>query len=365
MIYQLLYHLKEYFFGFNVLRYITFRSAMAAATALGLSIFLGPVFIRFLYGLKIGQHVRKDECKPLYAIHKNKEGTPTMGGILIIASMVLSIMFWGDLFNSHVLICLFSLVALGAVGFVDDYSKIKKQRSLGLTSREKLFWQTLIALIICVYIHVHPVLHDLAPKLEIPFFKEIILSTGIFYFVIVFLVVLGSSNAVNLTDGLDGLAIGCLIMAFITYGALAYIVGHATFAGYLNISHVPEAGELSIVCAAAVGAGLGFLWFNAPPAQVFMGDTGSLALGGLLGVVALLVKKEILLVLTGGVFVMEAMSVILQVGSFKLRKKRIFKVAPIHHHFEVNGWAETKVTIRMWIMAFIFSLLTLATLKLR
>lgn len=365
MIYYLLYSLKDTFFGFNVTRYITFRAAMAAATALILSIVLGPLFIRFLYSLKIGQQVRKEECKVLYAIHKDKQGTPTMGGILIIFSILASVLMWGDIFNSHVLISLFTLAALGMVGFIDDYAKIKKKQSLGLTSKAKLLWQSIVGLVICLYIYTHPVLKDISPCIEVPFLKNATFCLGAMYFVLVMLVILGSSNAVNLTDGLDGLAIGCIIIAFATFGILAYIAGHAKFCEYLNVAYVPNVGELSVVCAATVGAGLGFLWFNAPPAQVFMGDTGSLALGGLLGVIALLVKKEILLVITGGVFVMEAGSVILQVGSYKTRRKRIFRVAPLHHHFEVGGWAETKVTIRMWIISIIFALLTLATLKLR
>ncbi len=365
MIYHLLYHLKGVYFGFNVLRYITFRSAMAAVTALALSIVLGPAFIRFLYGLKLGQPVRKEECLPLYAIHKTKEGTPTMGGILMIATILLSTLLWGDLGNTHVLLGLAALVALGAVGFVDDFSKIRKKRSLGLTSRAKLFWQTVVGLGVCAYIGTHPVLGKLVGQVEIPFLKGPALDIGLVYFVLVLAVVLGSSNAVNLTDGLDGLAAGCLIMAFVPMGVMAYLVGHAKFCDYLLLTHVPDVGELTVLCAAAVGAGIGFLWYNAHPAQVFMGDTGSLALGGLLGVVALLIKKEILLVLTGGVFVIEAVSVILQVGSVKLRGKRIFRIAPIHHHFEMLGWPETKVTVRMWIVAFIFALLTLATLKLR
>jgi phospho-N-acetylmuramoyl-pentapeptide-transferase len=329
------------------------------------AIVLGPWVIRKLYSMKIGQEIRKEECLPLYALHKEKEGTPTMGGILILFSVLVSTFLWADILNLNVILAVFSLIWLGAIGFWDDYVKIKKKRSLGLTARMKFLLQLMLSLIIVLVIFFHPKMHVYATKLTMPFFREIIVDMGPFYVLFLFLVLVGSSNAVNLTDGLDGLAAGCIVIAALALGIMSYIIGNVNFARYLQLLYVPGCGELAVFCASIVGAGLGFLWFNSYPAQVFMGDTGSLSLGGALGVVAILIKKELVLVIVGGIFVIEALSVIIQVASFKLTGRRVFRCAPLHHHFEMKGWAEPKVTIRFWIMAIIFALFSIATLKLQ
>lgn len=365
MFYHLLYPLRDIFFGFNVFRYITFRAAFAALTALVLTIFLGPPVIRKLYSLKVGQNVRKDECPPLYALHRTKQGTPTMGGILILVAIVSAVLLWADLTNRWIWVACFFVTALGLLGAVDDYLKLRNKSSKGVRARTKFLIEVLLALMLWVFISWEPRLSVISTHVTFPFLKDCVVDLGPFYVLLLMGVFVGSSNAVNLTDGLDGLAIGCVSIAAIVFAGLAYVIGNIKFATYLQIQPIPGVGELAIVCAAMVGAGLGFLWFNAYPAQVFMGDTGSLALGGGLGIIALFLKQELTLFLVGGVFVMEALSVILQVGSFKLRGKRLFAVAPIHHHFEVRGWAETKVTIRFWILAIIFALFSLGSLKLR
>lgn len=365
MFYYLIYPLHKLFFGFNVFKYITFRASFAAVTSMLIAIVLGPWVIRKLYSMKIGQEIRKDECLPLYALHKTKEGTPTMGGILILFSVLVSTFLWADILNINVILAVFSLIWLGAIGFWDDYVKIKKKRSLGLTARMKFLLQLMLSLIIALIIYFHPKMHAYASKLTIPFFKEFVFDLGPFYILFLFIVLIGSSNAVNLTDGLDGLAAGCIIVAALALGIMSYIIGNINFARYLQLLYVPGCGELAVFCASIVGAGLGFLWFNSYPAQVFMGDTGSLSVGGALGVVAILIKKELVLVIVGGIFVIEALSVIIQVASFKMTGKRVFRCAPIHHHFEMRGWAEPKVTIRFWIIAIIFALFSIATLKLQ
>lgn len=365
MFYYLIYPLRDVFFGFNVFKYITFRASFAAVTSMLVAIVLGPWVIRKLYSMKIGQEIRKEECLPLYALHKEKEGTPTMGGILILFSVLVSTFLWADILNLNVILAVFSLIWLGAIGFWDDYVKIKKKRSLGLTARMKFLLQLMLSLIIVLVIFFHPKMHVYATKLTMPFFREIIVDMGPFYVLFLFLVLVGSSNAVNLTDGLDGLAAGCIVIAALALGIMSYIIGNVNFARYLQLLYVPGCGELAVFCASIVGAGLGFLWFNSYPAQVFMGDTGSLSLGGALGVVAILIKKELVLVIVGGIFVIEALSVIIQVASFKLTGRRVFRCAPLHHHFEMKGWAEPKVTIRFWIMAIIFALFSIATLKLQ
>ncbi|MBI3008801.1 MAG: phospho-N-acetylmuramoyl-pentapeptide-transferase [Candidatus Omnitrophica bacterium] len=362
MFYHLLYPLRELFFGFNIFRYITFRAAMAAVTAFALSMLLGPALIRKLSELKVGENIRKNECPGLYPLHKGKEGTPTMGGILILLSVIGSTLLWGDLTNQYVMLVIFATAWLGIIGFADDYTKLVKKRSLGLNPRLKFLWQGLLGLIIGVTVSYDPIIGG---RLDVPFFKELVVNLGIFYSIFAALVIVGSSNAVNLTDGLDGLAIGCVIMAALAYSGMSYLTGHIRFSSYLNILHVPGVGELTVFCASIVGAGLGFLWYNTYPASVFMGDTGALALGGAIGVVAVLIKKELVLLLVGGIFVAEAVSVILQVGSYKLRRKRIFLIAPVHHHFQLKGWAEPKVTVRFWIIGAVLALLSLATLKIR
>lgn len=357
--------LVEYSTVFNVFRYITVRAALAAVTAMLLSICLGPKVIRKLYEMKIGQEIRKDECLPLYALHKNKKGTPTMGGILIVVSVFVSMILWGDLCNKQIFISMFVYLWLAGVGFIDDYIKIKKKRSLGLTSKQKLLGQLVLAGLVILFVSTDPQMSTYFTELSIPFFKNIILDFKYLYFAFFVIVLVGSSNAVNLTDGIDGLAIGCVIISVFAYGIISYIVGNAIFSKYLHIFHVAGSGELTVLCGALVGGGMGFLWYNSYPAQVFMGDTGSLSLGGVLGMIAVLCKQELILVIIGGIFVLEALSVIIQVVSFKTRKKRIFLMSPIHHHFEIKGWAEMKVTIRFWIIAVVFALMGLGSLKLR
>lgn len=363
MFYHLLYPLKEIFFGFNVFKYITFRAAGAAITSFVLCVILGPAIIRKLRELKVGQVVRSaEEAKGIYEMHKGKADTPTMGGLLIVTAIVLSTLLWGDLTNKYVLLALISIIWLCVVGFLDDYLKLKLKKSKGLTARSKFIGQIMLGLMLGLYVYFDP---QIGKELDVPFLKDLVINLGIFYVLFTMIVIVGSSNAVNLTDGLDGLAIGCTIIVVLTYTALSYITGNAKISEYLNIIHIPGTGELAVFCAAMLGAGLGFLWFNSFPANVFMGDTGSLALGGAIGVVATFVKKELLLLIVGGIFVAEAVSVILQVLSFRIFKKRIFLMAPIHHHFQMKGWSETKIVIRFWIIGIILALISLSTLKLR
>ncbi len=363
MFYQLFYPLREIFFGFNVFKYITFRAALASITSFLLCIVFGPWLIKKLSHFKIGEHIIDSKiCPPLHALHRDKGGVPTMGGILILFSAIVSTLLWARLDNKYISLVLFSTLWLGIIGFMDDYMKFITKRSKGMTVTAKLAGQSILAVIIALFAFYDP---HIGQRLDIPFFKDLLVNLGIFYIIFVVIVIVGSSNAVNLTDGLDGLAIGCIIMVAVTYSVFSYATGHLKFSSYLQINYVPGSGELAIFCASIAGTALGFLWFNAHPAEVFMGDTGSLALGGAIGVVAVLIKKELLLLLAGGIFVAEAASVILQVASFKLRRKRIFLVAPLHHHFQLRGLSESKVTIRFWIIAAILALLALATLKLR
>ena len=365
MLYYIFYPLRDYFFGFNVFRYITFRAAGAAVTAMVVSILLGPWVIRKMHELEIGQRVRRDWF-PLYSKHKSKEGTPTMGGLLILIAILFSSVLWADILNRYVLFLLFSLVWLGCLGFIDDYLKVKKENARGMRARVKFYGQVVLALLVSVYLLLDPRTAGYADELSIPFYKHpIVAHLGLFYIFFAIIVFVGASNAVNLTDGLDGLAIGCVVIATMSYLVMSYVSGHAGFAAYLQVRYIPGSGELAVCCASMVGAGLGFLWYNAHPADIFMGDTGSLALGGAVGLVAILIKKELALLLVGGVFVMEALSVILQVASFKLTGRRIFLMAPLHHHFEMKGWSETKVTVRFWIIALIFALIGLGALKLQ
>jgi len=362
MLYHLLYPLRDIFFGFNIFRYITFRAAMAAFTAFTISLLFFPVLIRKLRQAKIGENIRKEESAQFYNLHQAKQGTPTMGGILILAAILISTFLWADITNRYILISNFVLIWLGITGFFDDYIKQIRQKSKGLTVRAKLISQIILGLLIGVFLFLDP---QFSTKLDIPFLKQIQINLGIFYILLITLVICGSSNAVNLTDGLDGLAIGNVIMVALSFSVLSYVSGHAKFSQYLFIPYLEGSGELTIFCASIVGSGLGFLWFNCYPASIFMGDVGSLPLGGALGTVAVLIKKELLLVIVGGIFVVEAISVILQIASFRIRKKRIFKIAPLHHHFQFTGWQESKVIVRFWIIAALLALFTLITLKIR
>jgi len=362
MLYHIFYPLKSLWIGFNVFKYITFRAAMASITAFIACLILGPFIIRWLKKVNFGQHIRREHVESLYALHKHKQDTPTMGGILIIAAITVSTLLWSDVTNAYVLLTLGTFLALGAIGFIDDYKKVLKQRNMGLKAISKFKSQVILGLLVTAVI---VAFMHIPTTLQIPFFKNVVIDFGILYCIFVIVVLAGASNAVNLTDGLDGLAIGCTIIAALTYAILSYISGNFRFADYLNVFYLNGSGELAVFCASMAGAGLGFLWFNSHPATVFMGDTGSLALGGGIGVVALLIKKELLLFMVGGIFVIEALSVVLQVIWFKTTKKRLFLMAPIHHHFQLLGWEESKITIRFWIIAIVLALMSLATLKLQ
>ena len=353
-------YLTQYYSFFNVFSYLTFRAIVSVLTALIIALFFGPKLIRYLQKMQIGQTVRDDGPES----HLVKSGTPTMGGILILASIVISTLLWADLSNVYVLVVLFVVITFGIIGFVDDYRKVIRKDSNGLIARWKYFWQTVIALVTAIFLYW--IAQDPSETaLILPFVKDVLPQLGIFYIVVTYFVIVGTSNAVNLTDGLDGLAIVPTIMVAGALALFAYVTGHANFSAYLHIPHIALTSELVIVCMAIVGAGLGFLWFNTYPAQVFMGDVGSLALGAALGVIAVLVRQELVLFIMGGVFVMETVSVILQVGSYKLRGERIFRMAPIHHHYELKGWPEPRVIVRFWIISLILVLIGLATLKLR
>ena len=358
MLYHLLYPLHTEFSVLYIFRYITFRTIYATITALVISFIIGPWLIQKLQVLKLGQSIRKLGPES----HFKKEGTPTMGGTLILLAIVLPTLLWADLGNIYVWVVLLVTIGFGAVGFADDFRKIRKKNSDGLSPRQKMFWLLSISLAAGVILYAYP---PFQTTLAFPFFKGVAPDLGIFYIPFAMLVIVGASNAVNLTDGLDGLAIGPMIIATGTYLIFAYIAGHARLSEYLQLGGVPGAGELSVLCGAMVGAGLGFLWFNSYPAQVFMGDVGSLSLGGALGTIAVITKQEIVLVIVGGIFVMEALSVIFQVTSFRLYGKRIFRMAPIHHHFELKGWPEPKIIVRFWIISIILALVALSTLKLR
>ena len=361
MLYHILYPLHVYFKVFNVFRYITFRTAMAILTAMVVSFMLGPWLIERLRHFQIGQEIREEGP----ASHQSKRGTPTMGGLLILTSVIPTTLLWADLQNSFVWIAVASMALFGAIGFWDDYLKVAKKHNLGLTARRKFGLQIALGLAIGLLLLWMSWQGVFTTKLVFPFFKTFAPLLGVAYPLFVVLVLTGASNAVNLTDGLDGLAIGSFLVASTTFMLLAYAAGNAIVADYLGIANVKGTGEQTIFCGALVGSSLGFLWFNAHPAEIFMGDVGSMALGGALGTIAILIKQEFVLVIVGGLFVLEAMSVIVQVASFKSRGKRVFRMAPLHHHFELSGWKETKVVIRFWIVAIIFALLGLATLKLR
>jgi len=362
MLYYILYPFHEVISALNVFRYITFRAAMAALTAFLISLLLGPSVIRKLRELKIGEKITKGDSSRLDEIHQHKKDTPTMGGILILAAIVFSTVLWADIMNKFIAIVLLSTIWLGVTGFFDDYLKQVKKRSKGLTAKTKFASQIILGVILGFIL-----LKD-SPnniRLDIPFLKDVSVNLDGFFILFVVLVISGSSNAVNLTDGLDGLAAGIVVMVAIAFSILCYVSGNVKFSNYLLIPFIKGSGELTVFCASIIGAGLGFLWFNCYPASIFMGDVGSLALGGAIGTIALLIKKELLLVIVGGIFVVEALSVILQVASFRLTKKRIFKIAPLHHHFQFMNWPENKVIVRFWIVASFLALLTLVTLKIR
>lgn len=359
MLYHLLYPLKTVFGGFNVFRYLTFRSIYAVLTALIICFLVGPWLIRKLAELQIGQYIREDGP----ASHHRKAGTPTMGGILIIGATVVSTLLWADLSNFYVWLLIFVLLAFGAIGFWDDYLKVTKRNNRGLSGRGKFWAQVAVAALVAGLLFHKP---GFETTLTVPFFKEINPNLGWFFLPFAIFVIVGAANAVNLTDGLDGLAIGPVTIAAAFFMVIAYLSGNIKIADYLQIPYVRGVGELAIFCGALVGAGIGFLWYNSYPAEVFMGDVGALALGGALGTVAVCAKQEILLAIVGGIFVVEALSVILQVGFFKMTNgRRIFRMAPIHHHFELSGWPEPKVIVRFWILALILGLVGISTLKLR
>ncbi|WP_201833313.1 phospho-N-acetylmuramoyl-pentapeptide-transferase [Microvirga zambiensis] len=353
---------SPYFSPLNVFRYITFRTGGATATAFLLVFLFGPWMISLLRLRQgKGQPIREDGPQSHLL---TKRGTPTMGGLMILAGVLISTLLWANLENHYVWIVLFVTVGFGAIGFYDDYLKVTKQSHKGFSGRSRLAIEALIAAIACIAIS-YMATPGLANKLALPFSKDLIFNLGWFYIVFAAFVIVGAGNAVNITDGLDGLAIVPVMIAAGTFGFIAYLAGNAVFSNYLQIHFIPGTGELAVLCGALIGAGLGFLWFNAPPAQIFMGDTGSLALGGMLGAIAVAAKHEFVLAIVGGLFVLEIMSVIIQVTSFKLTGKRVFKMAPIHHHFEQLGWTEPQVVIRFWIIAVVLALTGLATLKLR
>ncbi|GBD97392.1 MAG TPA: phospho-N-acetylmuramoyl-pentapeptide-transferase [Nitrospirae bacterium] len=360
MLYKLFYSLNEYYSPFNVFRYITFRTALAVITALLITVIFAPWVIEKLRKFSCTQYVRDDGPKT----HIYKTGTPTMGGILIILSVIISVLMWGDLGNKYILIMILAIAGFGLIGLADDYLKTIKKDSRGLKGWYKFGAQIVLALGIGLLFYHDP--NDLyVAKLSIPFFKKLLIDLGWFYIPFSILVIVGASNAVNLTDGIDGLAIGLVGIACLANGALVYVSGNAVFSEYLHVLYLPGTGELTVFCGAMFGAALGFLWFNSYPAEIFMGDVGSLGLGGALGTLAVITKQEIILAVVGGIFVIETFSVIIQVSSFKLTGKRVFKMAPIHHHFEEKGWPEPKVIVRFWIMGIILALLGLASLKLR
>jgi phospho-N-acetylmuramoyl-pentapeptide-transferase len=377
LLYWLLYQrLQAHFPPFRIFHYVTFRTAFASLTALFMGLIIGPAIIRQLREFQIGQYIREEGP----AGHQKKAGTPTMGGVLITIAILVPTLLWADLSNPYIWLCIFSTVAFGAIGFADDYIKVVHRRNLGLRARMKLLLQFLAAGVVGVVLVLLTATRQYSTVVMVPFLKQFRPNLAIDalrhnphfwlfaytpFILFVMLVLVGSTNSVNLTDGLDGLAVGCSVIAAGALTVLTYVSGHAKFAEYLALQEMPAVAEVTIFCGAMVGSSLGFLWYNAHPAEIFMGDVGSLALGGAIGTVAVIIKQELLLPFIGGIFVIEALSVVLQVGSYKLRKKRIFRMAPIHHHFELVGWSESKIIIRFWILALIFALFALTTLKLR
>ena len=377
MLYYLFFYLlRPHFSPLNVFRYITVRTAMASTSALLLSLLMGPWVIERLRDLQVKQYIREEGPKG----HQKKAGTPTMGGVLIVAAIIIPTLLWADLRNAYVLLALGATLAFGSIGFVDDYNKVVRRRNLGLTPRAKFSLQVLTCVLVGIALVSLQTQGAYSTQLSVPFFKRLhpnLVISSLFghnfiwplayvpFVLFLVLVIVGCSNAVNLTDGLDGLAIGCVLVSSTALTVLTYLSSNAKFADYLDLQKIPDAGELVIFCGSLAGASLGFLWYNAHPAEMFMGDVGSLALGGAIGTVAVIIKQEILLLSIGGVFVLEALSVIIQVGSFKLTGKRVFRMAPLHHHFELMGWSESKIIVRFWIVALVFALFSLTTLKLR
>ncbi|MFQ5912717.1 MAG: phospho-N-acetylmuramoyl-pentapeptide-transferase [Nitrospinota bacterium] len=361
MFYLFLAPLKDVHVFFNLFRYITLRTAFAVLTGLLISFIVGPRLIRFLKTLQPQQCVREDVPER----HHSKTGTPTMGGLLILLALVFPTLLWADLTQPYIWVVLLATLGFGAVGFVDDYLKIMNNRGKGIRAYQKILAQAVLGLAIALFLLFDPVNPDLQGRVAVPFFKNVFPDLGLWYLAFVFVVVAGTSNSVNLTDGLDGLALGPFLVATMAFVLFSYVAGNASFARYLQVTYVAGAGELAVFCGAMLGASLGFLWFNTYPAQVFMGDVGALALGGALGTIAVVTRQEVALVIAGGIFVLEAASVILQVVSFKLTGRRIFMMAPLHHHFELKGWQEPKVVVRFFIIAVILALFSLSTLKLR
>ncbi len=360
MLYWLADLLKDYIGAFGVFRYLSFRAILGVLTALGVSMLLGPWVINKLEELQVGQAIREDGPQS----HLSKSGTPTMGGALILFAIGLATLLWGDLSNKYVLVVLFVTLSFGLIGWVDDYKKVVEKNSKGLPAKWKYFWQSVFGLVTAIFLYLNAGT-SAETTLYFPFFKNWEIELGFAYILVTYFMVVGFSNAVNLTDGLDGLAIMPTVMVGGALGIIAYLVGNVNFSNYLHIAYIAGVGELIIYCAALIGAGLGFLWFNTHPAQVFMGDVGALALGAALGVIAVMVRHEIVFFIMSGIFVMETVSVILQVASFKLTGRRIFRMAPLHHHFELKGWPEPRVIVRFWIIAVMLVLFGLATLKLR
>jgi phospho-N-acetylmuramoyl-pentapeptide-transferase len=365
MLAEFLYKFTSYFFGFNVFRYITVKAALAAVTALLISLFVGPRIIRILQKHQFCEEIRSDGPES----HLSKRGTPTMGGLIIISSIVLAVLLWADISNFYIILVSIATMAMALVGFIDDYLKSVKKMKRGLVSKYKLIGQISLGLLIGSVIYFHPFFDGLHSNTSIPFFKNLEIDFGILYIAVIVFVISGTSNAVNLTDGLDGLAAGLSGIAFLAFAVMTYVTGNVKFSDYLNIIYLPGTEELTVFCMAVLGAAIGFLWYNTYPAQVFMGDTGSLALGSALGAVAILIKKELLLIFLGGVFIFEVVSVIIQTTYFKYTKrkygegKRIFRMAPVHHHFELKGWHESKVVVRFWIIGILLALLSLTTFK--
>ena len=357
-----LHELKDFSIVFNIFRYITFRSAAASITAFMLSLWLGPMIILWLKSFNVTQNQKREYAEKIHSLYAHKEKVPTMGGVLIVLSVVLSSLLWGNLTNSFVWILILTTLGFGLVGFLDDWIKLRSKSSRGLTSFMKMFGQLMIGVGIGLYLYMDP---NFDKWLYLPFIKKGAFYLSFFFIPFVVLVLVGSSNALNLTDGLDGLAIGCTLFTTVALAIIAYVTGRVDFASYLTLPYVPEAGEITVVASALIGASAGFLWFNCYPAEVMMGDTGSLSLGGILGAIAILIKKEFVLVIVGGIFVWEALSVMLQVASFKIFHRRIFLMSPFHHHLQLKGWPESKVTIRLWIIAMILAVIGLSTLKVR
>ncbi len=365
MLADFLYEFKDYFFGFNVFRYITVRASLGAITALFIAMFFGPMIIRLLRRYQIGEEIRIEGPQS----HLSKKGTPTMGGLIILLSVVVATLLWGNLTNMYLLLIFFATLTMGLVGFVDDYLKAVQKMKKGLIGRYKLIGQISVGALIASVIYFHPVFTGLHSNTSVPFFKNLEIDFQVFYIPLVIFVLTGASNAVNLTDGLDGLAAGLSAVAFMAFGAIAYVSSNVNMSDYLNIIYLPGSQEITVFCLALFGASIGFLWYNSYPAEVFMGDTGSLALGSALGTAAILLKKEFLLLLIGGIFIAEVVSVIIQTTWFKYTKKRygegrrVFRMAPFHHHFELKGWPETKVVVRFWIIGILLALLSLSTFK--